>query len=183
MTRPIVLYPDQVLTQPAKTITVFDKKLEKLISEMKKSLLATKKPKGVGLAAPQIGEPYRLFITRPHAKADIRTFINPEIIAFSESTTEETEEDNDKPLEGCLSIPNIWGHVTRPSSVTLRYQDRDGNTHEEVIDGFMATIIQHETDHTNGILFSQRVLEQQEKFYQTVLDEEGKEHLEEIRIP
>jgi peptide deformylase len=183
MTLPIVLFPNQVLTQPAKTVTKFNKKLEKLVSEMKKSLLATTKPKGVGLAAPQIGEPYRLFITRPHAKADIRVFVNPEIIAFSESQTPETEDDEDKPLEGCLSIPNVWGHVTRASNITLRYQDMRGETHEELIDGYMATIVQHETDHTNGILFSQRVIEQQEKFFQTVIDEEGKEQLEEIRIP
>lgn len=182
MTRPIVLFPHQVLIQPAKTVTRFDKKLEKLVSEMKKSLLATKKPKGVGLAAPQIGEPYRLFITRPHAKSEIRIFVNPEIIAYSDSQTPKTEDDGDKPLEGCLSIPNVWGHVTRPSNITLKYQDMNGETHEEFVDGFMATIVQHETDHTNGILFSQRVIEQEEKFFQSVIDEEGKEHLEEIRI-
>lgn len=177
--RPIVHIPHDVLTSPARTVTKFDKKLKDLVSEMEKTLKATRKPKGVGLAATQIGEPYRLFLTRPDAKSDIRVFVNPEII---HKGTTETPKEKENKLEGCLSIPDIWGDVTRPDEVTIRYQDIDGNLHEEEIKGFLATIVQHETDHTNGILFTQRVAEQKGRFYKSITDENGKEVLEEISI-
>ena len=182
--KPIVHVPNDVLISPAKTVTKFDKKLELLLEEMGKTLIATRRPKGVGLAAPQVGEALRIFITKPTAKAEIRAFINPEIIALLETkdTHEVVKDEDDKKLEGCLSIPDVWGHVDRAREVRLQYQDKSGTPHEETFEGFMATIIQHETDHTNGILFSQRVVEQKGKFYKTVIDAEGKEILEEITI-
>lgn len=184
MTMPVVTIPNSVLQTKAQTVKTFDKKLKQLIKEMEKTLIATKKPKGVGLAAPQIGEPYRVFITRPTAKDQIRSFINPEIVGYSNITNDNTQkENNENPLEGCLSIPEIWGSVTRAQSVTLRYQDSEGIVHEELIEGFLATIIQHETDHTNGILFTQRVIEQKGKFYKTEIDDKGKEYLQEITLP
>lgn len=179
--KPIVTTPNPVLTSAAKTVTAFDKRLTKLIADMKATLRAARNPKGVGLAAPQIGEPWRVFITRPTEKSDIRVFINPEIIKRSEGETDGVPERDNK-LEGCLSIPNIWGRVKRAQTLTLRYQDESGITHEESFTGFLATIIQHETDHTNGILYAQRVLEQKGKFYQTARDESGKEILEEITL-
>ena len=179
--KPIVTTPHAVLTTPARTITSFDKRVTKLVADMKAALAAAKHPKGVGLAAPQIGEPWRIFITRPTEKSSIRVFINPEIIQASETKTDGVPERDNK-LEGCLSIPKIWGRVKRAEQLTLRYQDKAGGIHEEQFSGFLATIIQHETDHTNGILYVQRVLEQQGKLYQTANDEEGKEILEEITI-
>ncbi len=146
---------------------------------MKATLLAATNPKGVGLAAPQIGEPWRVFITKP--LADIRVFINPEIIQISTKKTDGVPERENK-LEGCLSIPKIWGRVHRAEGLTLKYQDESGGSHTEKFSGFLATIIQHETDHTNGILYVQRVLEQKGKLYQSARDENGKEILEEVTI-
>lgn len=177
--KPIIHVPQPVLTTPAKTVTSFDKRLIKLIRDMKTTLLASHNPKGVGLAAPQIGEPYRVFLTKP--KEEIRAFINPEIVKKSHDLTDGVPERENK-FEGCLSIPKIWGKVHRATTLTLRYQDESGKTHEEQFDGFLATIIQHETDHINGILFTQRVLEQKGKVYQAVKDKEGKEILEEISL-
>ncbi len=178
--KPIVTIPHEVLTTPTKSITVFDKKLARLIADLTKTLIATKNPKGVGLAAPQIGEPYRVFVTRPNEKSIVRAFVNPEIIARQGETDGVPERD--KKLEGCLSIPYIWGKVKRSQSLTLRFQDEIGQTHQEKFTGFLATIIQHETDHIHGILFTKRVLEQQGKLYQGTKDKEGKEVLEEITI-
>ncbi|MCX8009289.1 MAG: peptide deformylase [Patescibacteria group bacterium] len=182
--KPILHIPNDILTKPAKTVKTFDMRLHQLVENMIKTLNATKKPKGVGLAAPQIGEPYRVFITKPTPQSDIRVFINPEIIGISNENNDEGAllENKNKQLEGCLSIPNIWGHVTRAQAVTLRYQDLEGKFHEEVIDGFLATIVQHETDHTNGILFTQRVLEQHGKLYKIVKNQNGEEIFEEIPI-
>lgn len=177
----ITYVPNAVLTTSAKTVTVFDKKLGKLIGQMHDVLLSTKNPKGVGLAAPQIGESLRVFITRPKEESKIRVFINPEIVKRSDQVTDGVPERENK-LEGCLSIPKIWGKVKRAKKLTLRYQDEKGISHEESYIGFLATIIQHETDHINGILFTQRVLEQKSKMYETGKDDEGKEVLEEITI-
>ena len=177
----IVKVPHTVLTASAKTVTQFDKRLVKLTTEMKATLLSTKNPKGVGLAAPQIGEPWRVFITRPREESNVRVFINPEIIKRSDDQTDGVPERENK-LEGCLSVPKIWGKVKRAKTLTLRFQDERGVRHEEAFLGFLATIIQHETDHTNGILFTQRALEQKGKMYQTTRDNEGKEVLEEITL-
>ena len=179
--RPIVKIPNPVLTRQAETIEHFDKKLAKLIAEMKETLLATRRPKGVGLAAPQIGESVRLFLTRPTEKDGIRVFINPEIVNRSHELTDGIP-DRDNKLEGCLSIPAIWGKVSRTRKLTLKYQDESGQPHEEEFSGFLATIIQHETDHTNGILFTHKVLEQKGVFYQSTRDKDGKEVLEEIDL-
>jgi len=177
--KPIVHAPNIVLNTPASTVTVFDTKLAKIIVEMRTILLATKKPKGVGLAAPQVGLSLRLFIIKPAQDEPTRVFINPNILKLSDA--QEGEGKHDK-LEGCLSIPKVWGKVKRALSVTLRYQDEHGATHEEEFTDFPATIIQHETDHVNGILFTQRVLEQKGKLYHTTTDREGKEVLDEIKI-
>ncbi|MBI3342864.1 peptide deformylase [Candidatus Gottesmanbacteria bacterium] len=167
---------------PALTVISFDKRLDTLIAQRKATLLSTKNPKGVGLAASQIGEPWRVFLTRPREDSQIRVFVNPEIIKRSDEETDGVPGRENK-LEGCLSIPKVWGKVKRASTLTLRYQDGQGIPHEEAFTGFLATIIQHETDHVNGILFTQRVLEQKGKLYQTAKDTDGKEILEEVSLP
>ncbi len=179
--KPIVTTPNPVLTTPSRSVTSFDKRLVKLVSDMKTTLRGTKNPKGVGLAAPQVGQPLRVFLTRPRESEEVRVFINPEIVKSSQELTDGVPERENK-LEGCLSIPKIWGRVRRAATLTLRYQDETGHRHEEKFSGFLATIIQHETDHVGGILFVQRVLEQKGKLYQTARDEEGKEILEEVTI-
>lgn len=179
--KPIVRAPHPVLTAPAKTVTAFDKRLGRLIANLKSTLLVTKNPKGVGLAAPQVGEPWRVFVTRPRESDPIRVFINPEITKVSDEVTDGVPERGNK-LEGCLSIPTVWGRVIRSKTVTLTYQDEAGKPHTESLSGFLATIIQHETDHTKGILFTHRVLEQKGKLYHTTKDTDGKEILEEMEL-
>lgn len=181
----IVHVPHVVLTTPAKPVTAFDRKLMDLVRDMKETLVAATNPKGVGLAAPQVGIGLQVFLTRPTEKAKIRVFVNPKILKTSEINTDrlpkhQQEETNGK-LEGCLSIPNVWGTVNRAPALTLEYQDEKGVAHEEEFKGFMATIIQHETDHLNGILYPQRALEQKNKLYQVVI-EDGKEVLEELKL-
>lgn len=185
----IVQTPDPVLTTPSRKVLKIDAKILVVISEMKRTLLSSRNPKGVGLAAPQIGIPQRIFITKPHEKADIDVFINPEIIWQSPHLSEiERPEDGmkslkkDRKLEGCLSVHNAWGYLKRPDRVKLKYMDMRGETQEKEFTGFMATIVQHETDHLNGILFTRRVMEQKEKLYSIEEDEEGGEKLVEMEI-
>ena len=179
--KPIITAPNPVLISPAQPVTSFDKKLKRILDDLRSTLKATKNPKGVGLAAPQIGLALKIFVTRPHEKDEIRVFINPKIINTSTGVTEGVPGRDNK-LEGCLSIPRIWGKVSRAKSLTIAYDNEHGVHHEETCTGFLATIIQHETDHTNGILFTQRVLEQKGKFYQSTYDEDGKETLEELEL-
>lgn len=178
--------PSGVLTTPSKPVEKVDKKVLELIEEMKKILLATDNPKGVGLAGPQVGQSVRIFLTKPTPKAPFGVFINPEIIWVSEEKTDGVPE-RDKKFEGCLSIPNVWGMVHRAKKIKIKYYQITMNheliTKTRTFSGFLATIIQHETDHINGILFTQRVLEQKEKLYKiTGRDEKGDDVFEEIEI-
>lgn len=178
---PIVEVPHNVLFEPAKRVVKFDQSLITLLEGMKKTLITKKNPKGVGLAAVQVGIPLQIFLTKPDAKSHIRVFINPTITA-SQEPPEQRPAKNDT-LEGCLSIPNVWGGVARSPTLTLSYQDETGAPHTETFSGFLATIIQHETDHCNGILFTRRVIEQEGKLYQIALDKDNKEVLEELHLP
>lgn len=177
----IVRIPQSVLQEIAAPVTRLDKKLQKLLAEMRATLLATHNPRGVGLAAPQVGESLRIFLARPTTKSPVRIFINPKILDSSQKTTDSLPDESNK-LEGCLSIPAIWGKVVRSLTVKVEYQNEEGMKKTEAIDGFLAIIVQHEVDHLNGILFTQRVLEQKGKLYQTTRDRTGKEMLEEIDL-
>lgn len=178
---PILITPNPILTQPAKPVEKIDKKVLEFIEEMKKILIETENPKGVGLAAPQVGKPWRIFITRPHPKSEIQVFINPEIIWKSKEMTNGVPERENK-LEGCLSIPGVWGLVKRYQTIKLKYKTPDGKLHTKKFSGFLATIIQHEMDHLNGRLFPNHVLEQKGKFYKIIKDNNDKENLQEIRL-
>jgi len=179
--KPIVQAPHAILSTPAQPVTDYGTPFRKLIADMKDTLAKARNPKGVGLAAPQIGEPYCVFIIKPKESVPIRVFINPEIIRRSRKFTDGVPERDNK-LEGCLSIKDLWGKVHRSTAVTLRYTDERGGTHTEEFTGFPATIIQHETDHLNGILFTQRVLEQKNTLYHVTKDEEGKDVLNKVEI-
>lgn len=164
----IVTTPNQILNQPTKPVINFDKKLISLIEEMKHTLIAQNNPPGVGLAAPQVGINLAIFIIKPTKKSPIKVFINPRIIKLKSRTvkTKKNEKSEKIKLEGCLSIPKIWGEVNRAEKLFLEYQDINGKIKKEWFKGFEATIIQHEIDHLNGILFTQRVLEQKNNLYQ-----------------
>lgn len=185
----IVSIPNPVLIAKAKKVVSIDKKIRQIIAEMKKTLSVCDKPKGVGLAAPQIGISLQIFIAKPTDETPSEVFINPEIIWKDEKLAEIQRPYEEKPtprkeqkLEGCLSIPNVWGYLRRSRSVKLRYMDPAGKIQVKKYSGFMATIIQHEVDHLAGILFTQRVLEQREQLYEIQEQADGKEKLVEIEI-
>lgn len=190
----IVTTPNEILVKKSETVTKFDKKLTNLITEMETTLLATKDPVGVGLAAPQVGVSLRIFQMKPSGNSKTTTYINPEITDQSQEegillkknskTIEELKpkKSKDKLLEGCLSIPNIWGNVSRKREVTLNWQDINGIVHVKKFTGFPATIIQHEVDHLNGILFTTHVLAQKEQLYKSHKNKNGEDEFEEITI-
>lgn len=178
----IISAPNSVLSQKAANFNFTNSaSLPALLSEMEKALLSASDPKGVGLAAPQIGKSVAVFITKPTEKSKISVFINPEILESSE-VEKKNPKKKVKKLEGCLSLPNIWGEVLRAPNVTLRYQNQKGKSQTKKFTGFMATIVQHETDHLNGILFPKHVLEQEGKLYKSYKNDKGEDEFEEIEI-
>ena len=154
MILPIVAYGSDVLKKKAKDISQDYPQLDKLIEDMFETMYEAN---GVGLAAPQINKSIRLFIVdgspfaedEPDMEDFCKVFINPEIV------DEEGEEWNFN--EGCLSIPNIKEDVSRKPKIRIRYQDEDFNTLEEVYEGTKARIIQHEYDHIEGVLFTDKL--------------------------
>lgn len=177
----ILTTPNPILTTPSKSVKKIDRQVLDFIEEMKKTLLSTTNPKGVGLAAPQVGRNLQIFITKPYSKSVLQVFLNPKILEKSVELTSAVPERKN-PLEGCLSLPGVWGVVKRHQSIKLRYLTPDGQSHTQTFTGFLATIIQHEMDHLNGSLFPSRVLQQKGKLYEAKKDQTGKEILEKLEI-
>ena len=169
----IVTVPNKILNLPVKPVTNFDNRFKNLVKEMEKTLIAQKDPIGVGLAAPQIGISQALFIIKPMVKGKTMAFVNPKIVKISynqsptlRSGSVKSAKTKKTKLEGCLSIPRIWGPVRRNNKVLLEYQTVEGVKKQEWFSGFEAIIIEHEVDHLQGILFTQRALEQKTPIYE-----------------
>ena len=143
--RDIIILPDKRLRQESEPVKAVDAEVRTLVEDMFETMYQAP---GVGLAAIQVGVPRRI-VTVDTAKKDEpknpQVFINPEIIWSSEEKN--TYE------EGCLSIPEYYEEVERPSEVKVRFMDLDGKTQEVAANGLLATVLQHEIDHTNGVLF------------------------------
>lgn len=161
MILPIIAYGDPVLRKKGKEITKDYPDLDKLIENMWDTMYEAY---GVGLAAQQIGLPIRLFIIDPSAFGEDeelelaeqeqlknlkKVFINPKIVA---------EEGEDWAFnEGCLSIPEVREDVFRKQQITIEYQDENFNSFREVYEGLAARVIQHEYDHIEGVLFTDKL--------------------------
>ena len=164
---PIVHIPDPVLRRKSQPIERVDDELRKFLDDMLETMYDAP---GIGLAAVQVGEPLRIFTVdcaqrsedeeeagdgQPIRESDQDGekepernpifLINPEIVAFS--------DERSVYEEGCLSIPDYYADVERPASCTVKYIDRDGEQQLLEADGLLATVIQHEYDHLNGVLF------------------------------
>jgi peptide deformylase len=149
--REIISTPDPVLRRKAHKITKIDKELQTLIDDMIETM---REAPGVGLAAPQVGVSQRLIVIEygddenEDAPKKLFTLINPEII--------ETSEDMEQGIEACLSIPRMAGEVDRHLRVTVRGINRHGKAVKIKTRGWLARIFQHEIDHLEGILFTDR---------------------------
>lgn len=137
----IVHIGEPVLRGKAVRVEQFGESLKKTLDEM---VVLMRKKSGVGLAAPQIGIPERFFVVQVPGEQPI-AFVNPEIIETSLETVDFTE--------GCLSVPGVWGDVSRPESICIQAMNADGKVFRLDADGYLARIIQHEYDHLNGVLF------------------------------
>ena len=148
--RRIVEVPDPLLRQKSTPVERVDDELRELIADMFETMYAAP---GIGLAAIQVGIPKRVLVIdlqEPEEEGgepvrDPRVFVNPEIVEHS---------DQDVPYtEGCLSVPDQFAEVDRPDRIRARWLDENGEKHDEIIEGLLATCLQHEMDHLEGILF------------------------------
>jgi peptide deformylase len=143
--RDILILPDKRLRQVSEPVKKIDAGIRKLVDDMFETMYEAP---GIGLAAVQVGTPKRV-VTMDLAKKDDpkapQVFINPEVVWSSE----------DKAIyeEGCLSIPEFYDEVERPAHVKVKYLDLEGAPHEIEANGLLATCLQHEIDHLNGVLF------------------------------
>jgi peptide deformylase len=148
MIRPILRYGDEVLRQSAAPVLEITPEIQRLIDDMIETMYAAP---GIGLAAPQVGVPLRIFVadvSGGHNPADLLTFINPEFVERDGLQRED---------EGCLSVPGFNATITRSSRAVLKGLGRDGR--EQVLEatGLLARCFEHEMDHLDGALFVDRL--------------------------
>nr|WP_198648180.1 peptide deformylase [Cyanothece sp. BG0011] len=152
-----------ILRQQAQWVTdITDEKLQQFIDTL---LTTAMDAKGVGIAAPQVSQSYRLFIVCSHPNPrypdaplmEPTVMINPRLVSHSEEII--------KGWEGCLSVPGVRGLVPRYQTITVEYLDRYGRLHQQEFTNFVARIFQHELDHLNGILFIDRVKNSENLLY------------------
>jgi peptide deformylase len=148
--RPILETPDPLLRQISAPVAEVTEEIRTLVDDMLETMYAAP---GIGLAAIQVGVPKRVLVIdlqEPEEEGGepVRkplVFINPEIVQESETLQVYNE--------GCLSVPEMYAEVERPDRIRARWLDRDGEAHEEELDGLLAVCLQHEMDHLEGILF------------------------------
>lgn len=143
--RPILILPDSRLREKSTPVERIDGEIETLIADMFETMHAAP---GIGLAAIQIGVPKRLItidIARKEEPPAPQAFINPRIVSVSEEMSSYEE--------GCLSIPEYYGEIERPARIKVAFETAKGDTREIEADGLLATVLQHEIDHLDGVLF------------------------------
>ena len=174
MIRKILTIPNQetLLRQRSKEVAAFDKALINLVGDLTQTLEAQTDPPGLGLSAPQIGVFRRVFVARIRNR--IKAFVNPKIINFSKKELAF--------LEGCFSVPELYGHVIRPAEIDLEAKDKQGKKITTHYKNLPAQIIQHEVDHLNGVLFIDHIHTQNGKVFKVEKDKKGKEQFVEVSL-
>jgi len=176
----ILTTPNPVLREKAKKIKKIDRQIKRLIEEMTDLLRTHDDPKGVGLAAPQVGKSLRVFVLLLDSKPAV--FINPTIVKQSSKTLSQVLPKEKLFLEGCLSIPRHYGFVDRPYKISLSYLDETGKKQTKSFQNLNASYVQHEYDHLEGVLFVDKVLKQKGQLYELKTNDEGKEELVPVKF-
>ena len=167
MVRKVLPVTNPKLRKSSKPVGKIDKKVLSIVKDLKDTLSIQKDPEGVGLAAPQIDKPLRIFVMLD--AGELKAVINPEIVNVSQEKAGKLKKG--EIMEGCLSLPHYYGPLKRPKKITIKYLDEEGNQKVEDFVGFTAQIVQHEIDHLSGILFIDRLLENKKPLYKLVGDE------------
>lgn len=147
MRYPILIHPNDKLKRVAQPIDVITDEAVALLDNLYETMVAND---GIGIAAPQVGKNKRIAVVEVD-EGDKFELINPEIIEAKGESID---------VEGCLSIPHVYGTVKRADEVTVRYYDREGEEIEVTAFGYLARAFQHEIDHLDGVLFVEKMIEQ-----------------------
>jgi peptide deformylase len=172
----IISLPDSHLRQKSKKVTTIDDDINKLIDDMKAATLDWEDSRqyevGVALAAVQVDKLLRIIVVRSDfdnkQNKTFTVFINPEILKY--------EGNIEQDFEGCLSVPDIYGLVSRYSKIKVKAQDQQGNYFRLTAKGFQARVLQHEIDHINGEVFIDHIKDNTTAFFK--LGEDG--HLDQL---
>ncbi len=161
----IVDIKNPILKKRAKPVGTLDKKIKKLIADMKNTLAIQEDPEGVGLAAPQVGRGLQIFVMN-HKNIKMKVVINPKVISRLASPKSSTKANkSSKILEGCLSIPYFYGPVKRSQKIKLEYTNEEGKKVVEEFTDFAAHIVEHELEHLEGKLFIEHILANNSPLY------------------
>jgi peptide deformylase len=166
----ITKVPDPVLRKVAQEVSVKDRDTQKTIKDLWDALVHSP-VEGVGIASPQISVLKRVFILRKGERG-FEAYINPSITWASEEVGAGKDSKGGVFLEGCLSIPGIYGPVIRPLAIKVSYYNKQGSLVEELLKEPYSRYFQHELDHLNGVLFIDHVIRQKGKLYEVSEEEE-----------
>lgn len=166
----IISLPDPRLRQASKKITTISSEVEAIIANMKAATLDWEASRshevGVALAAIQIGQPLRIVVIRTNSEDksnhDFKVFVNPEITKYEGALAYD--------YEGCLSVPDVYGKVPRYEKVRVKALDDSGQEFRLKASGFLARVLQHEIDHTNGRIFIDLIKNKPESFFRLTTD-------------
>lgn len=169
MIRKIVTIPNKILRMKSNRIGYVDDSIRQLANDMIETTLDWDHDSefGAALAAIQINEPLKLTVVRNNfdnpEEGEFTTLVNPEIVKVSDATVDD--------IEGCLSVPGIYGRVTRPLKIKVKALDENGDPVRLSVEGFPARVLQHEIDHMAGVIFLDHVDDASNLFH---LDDDGK---------
>ncbi len=149
----VINFPHPALRRPSKPLVKVDRTIQRLVNRMFELMY---QHKGIGLAANQVNLPFQLFVVNLEGEANgqQRVFINPVL---------ESPKGRKEAEEGCLSIPQVYGNVLRPEEVRIKAYEIDGTEIDELATGILARVVQHEFDHLQGVMFTERMSENARK--------------------
>jgi len=187
MIQKIITIPNPLLRQKSKPVGKIDKKIEKVIADLLETVKNASEPEGLGLSAIQIGQLLRIFVAK--TGKNFRVFINPKITFSSKETLKKVLKKEQQFFEGCLSIPGIYGFVDRPYQIKMEWQDEKGRKHSRTFTNRNSVCLQHELDHSEGILFIDHILKQKGsprgeagKIYELKKNQKGEDLFEEVEL-
>ncbi|OGD87114.1 peptide deformylase [Candidatus Curtissbacteria bacterium RIFCSPHIGHO2_01_FULL_41_11] len=172
MVKPFVALPDERIRQKSQEVTAYDRSLKELVRDLIETSKVQENPPALGMAAPQIGVFKKVFVAKIRNK--FRPFVNPKITKVS--------KQQGAYLEGCFSVSGKYGSAIRPLEVDIEAQDVFGKKFTKHYKGLPARIVQHETEHLDGILFIDHVYKQNGKMFRVAKDKKGKEMLVEETV-
>jgi peptide deformylase len=180
MIQKIITVPSPLLRQKSKPVGKVDKKIQKIIDDLLTTVKGASDPQGLGLSAVQIGQPVRIFVAKTNRNFEV--FINPKITFYSQKRLKGTLPKKNLLFEGCLSVPRIYGFVNRPFEIQISWENEKGQKKTKRFKDKLSVCIQHEFDHLEGILFTDRLLKEKGKIYELKKDKNGEDYFQEVSL-